>query len=96
MNCLNCGHEFSLKNALGNALFSWPEMSVFWTVCEKCQSGNHVMVNDEQYAQVQVFGPGSHWEQLNTYTEKGLSKRVDPSILHIWLGNKHYEIQARR
>jgi hypothetical protein len=48
------------------------------------------------YGQIKVLGPGSHWEQLNSYIEDGLSTRVDQTILHIWLDNKHYEIQARR
>jgi hypothetical protein len=94
--CQNCCSELSEHDVLGHASFSWPEMNAFWFVCPDCGVGSHMRVEQNELSRIRMLGaPGPDWEVVKTWRVPGLSFRVDPGFLHIWLGQQRFELPAR-
>ena len=94
---MNCGKSFSFISSLESAKYSWPNLRTYWYKCIDCNSGNHIKVSDGRYQQIEIIGaPGPEWEVINTFQEKSLIYRQDPSWLHIWVNEIHYEIKAKK
>ena len=43
-----------------------------------------------------VGAPGPDWKILQTQPESSVALRIDPGFLHIWLNEKHYEVETRK
>lgn len=96
MKCLHCQEEFGLGEALAKSLFSWPEMATIWFECGSCGKGNHIRFQKGGYGQIRMLGaPGPEWEQIVFFPCSSVHVRQDPSFLHVWVGEKHYEVAAR-
>lgn len=96
MKCIYCETQFDFEESLAASPFSWPEMSAFWYECPACGKGNHINVREGGYALIRILGaPGPDWEQLAFFPCASIRVRQDPGFLHVWLGEKHYEVPAR-
>ena len=94
INCVNCRSVFDLKSALLSAEFCWPEMSTIWSICPVCETGNHILVKNNEFGQIKILSQGPDWENINTNSCIDLVVRADPGYMHIWLDNRHYEVRA--
>jgi hypothetical protein len=95
MDCPRCKEQLDALSVLQNGAFSWPELSAFWFVCPYCDDGSHFRAQDHGLSLIRILGPGPEWEVIDALHVSSLTVRTDPSFLHIWLGQAHFEFPAR-
>lgn len=96
MNCNQCHKEFALMDVLEKSHFAWSESAMVWYPCSECGAGNHIRFYTRGYGQIKMLSPqGVDWEVVNEFIEPSISIRQDPSYLHIWFNNRHYEFETR-
>ena len=95
MDCPFCKEKFDAPSILHGGTFSWPDLSAFWFICPHCGGGSHFRAADHELSLIRVLGPGPEWEIIETLLVPNLTVRIDPSFLHIWLSQAHFEFPAR-
>ena len=93
--CKKCKSEIDIEKAIKESPFCWPEMQTFWYECPSCKEGNHVRVEEGKVFIIEVTGTGPTWELMQSM-EMDIRFRIDPSYLHIWVGEQHYEVEAKK
>ena len=97
ITCKKCQSEINIVDALETSPFSWSQFQAIWHVCKKCKTGNHIRFISGAIQLIEIIGaPGPDWKIIQTEQEPSVSLRIDPGYLHIWLNEKHYEVETRK
>jgi hypothetical protein len=94
--CPHCGATITPLQALQGGTVSWPTLAGWWVLCPACGRGSHFRVERGRMAQYVIVGaPGPMWEHTHQVPVPGLTRRADPSFMHVWLDGRHFEFPAR-
>ena len=97
IHCKQCHDEIPPLVALESSSVSWPLLQTIWYECRKCKTGNHIRFQNQQIQRIEIIGaPCPEWEVVERERDKAISYRVDPSYLHIWYNDTHYEFAENK
>lgn len=94
IHCRNCNKIILPETALEHSSDSWVLLQAIWYECIYCGTGNHIRFEKNKIQRISILGaPGPTWEVIEEIDED-ISLRNDPTYLHVWHKQKHYEFKA--